>query len=139
MMNRQEFDDALNRFGGNLERWPDDLRIAAEQLVVIDPKAASELAGLRQMEGTISASLSPQPVDAALLGRLTSRIKGRGATEITLRPTGRLAAWAGAATLTALMIGFVAGVVAPQDLGEDSFAGLMFGGSSFEDSSESIL
>ncbi len=139
MMNRQEFDDALNRFGGNLTRWPADLRIDAEELIATDPGTASQLAGLRQAEGVIVSAIRPQPLDAAFLGRITSNTRDRGSTEITVRPTGRLAAWAGAATLTALMIGFVAGVVAPQDLGEDSFAGLMFGGSSFEDSSENIL
>ena len=139
MMNRQDFDNALNRFGGNLDRWPNDLRVAARQLAASDPGAASQLAGLRRLEGTITTSLNPQPVDAAFLGRLASRTRGRGSTEITLRPTRRLAVWASAATLAVLMIGFVAGVVAPQDLGEDSFAGLMFGGSSFEESSEGTL
>jgi hypothetical protein len=139
MMNRQEFDDALNRFGGNLTRWPADLRIDAEQLIATDPGIASQLAGLRQAESAIAAAIRPQPVDAALLGRITSNTRDRRSAEIAVRPTGRLAAWAGAATLFALMIGFVAGVVAPQDLGEGSFAGLMFGGSSFEDSSENIL
>lgn len=144
-MRRDEFLSALDRYGGNLAAWPDDQRAAAGDLVERDADAAAELRRMQTIERAIAEATRPAAADATLIGRtLATATGGRPAAaggEIALRPTPRLAALAGAATAAWLAIGFVAGLALPLDTGEDAYAGLIFGESSYMDGidSESVL
>jgi hypothetical protein len=72
---------------------------------------------------------APEPVDAALIGRIVSRGRTRH-SETVLRPTGRLAGWVSAGLAATLMIGFAAGAVVPlDDQSNDAVAELLFSAS----------
>jgi hypothetical protein len=126
-MTIDELGKALDRYGGDLGRWPDALRGEAEALTARDATAASVLAQAARLDGLLADSVQPMPVDAALIGRIVAGIDDGVHREIALRPTPRLAAWAGVAMLAFLSAGYAAGLMLPASEGEDTFAGLMFG------------
>ncbi|CAN5216278.1 hypothetical protein BH10PSE9_BH10PSE9_23780 [soil metagenome] len=133
-MTLNEFEIALGRYGGELARWPEAERGAAEALVAADPAAAKLLAQEQQVGSLLrrmhDESQAQAPIDSATLGRIIAGIDARARPQRPLRPTRRLAAFAGAAMAASLMIGYVAGVALPASDGEDTLAGLMFGSSS---------
>lgn len=128
-MRMNDFERALDRYGGDLALWPDAPRAEAEALIARDAKAARLLAHAARLDGLLAEAMQPAPVDAALIGRVLAGIgNGNGAHhDAVLRPTPRLAAWAGAAMIAFLTAGYVAGLMLPASQGEDTFAGLMFG------------
>jgi len=126
-MTLDEFGKALDRYGGDLTRWPDALRTDAEALTARDAGAAALVAQATRLDGLLAEAMQPMPVDAALIGRIVAGIDDRVHHEIALRPTPRLAAWAGVAMLAFLSVGYAAGLMLPASQGEDTFAGLMFG------------
>ena len=93
-MRIDELEQALDRYGGDTGRWPDALRRQAEGLIATDPRAASLARAAAGVEEAVGTLMRPMAIDAALIGRITS---GLGGHELALRPTGRLAALAGAA------------------------------------------
>lgn len=133
-MTLDEFEIALGRHGGELTGWPETDRRAAAALIASDPAAAKlheqELRVDRLLHRMSADTPAEGPVDAAMLGRILAGIDHHARTERPLRPTRRLAAFAGAAMAASLMIGYVAGVALPAGDGEDTLAGLMFGSSS---------
>ncbi len=137
-MTRVDIRALLDRHGGRPEAWPAEVRSTIEAEAARDPEAAAALAEATKLERYLAAAVEPQPVDAATIGRITSAV-GRGTPhEATLRPTARLYAWASAATVASLVLGFALGVFVPQDVGESDFAGLLFG-APYEDLGESTL
>lgn len=124
-MTRDQLMAALDRFGGDLSRWPDSDRDDALALIASDAKAASEWEAARRLDGLLAELTTPEKVDAALIGRVLSR---RPQNEVVLHPTPRLAGWASAAVAATLMIGFVAGVLVPVDQSNDAIAALLFSG-----------
>lgn len=128
-MNHDQFEEALSRYGGDFNKWPASARADAEALAATDRRAAAMLAAARRLDGLLSAIASPRPVEAALVGRIAAGIDNGKHRDVTVRPSGRLAAWAGAAVVLFLAAGFAVGLALPQSQGEDAFAGLMFGGS----------
>jgi len=136
-MTRDEFDAGLDRYGGDLSRWPPALRQQAEALTAADSQAAAALATAGRLDALLAEVATSEAADAALIGRIVSR--GRQAQrETVLKPTGRLAAWAAAGVAATLMIGFIAGAVIPADRSNDAIAGLMFSGT-VEDISGDLL
>lgn len=136
-MRREDFYEALDRYGGRLSAWPAELRTAAGDLIATDTEAAAELARAQRIDDVLARAVAPQPVDAAQIGHIVAGITGQGTRaphETTLRPTGRLLTWVSAATMASLAAGFIAGAALPQDFGTDTYAGLMFGGATQEDS-----
>lgn len=131
MMRIGDFEQALDRHGGDLARWPAGLRAEADVLIASDPHAARLAATASRLDAILADAIAPVPVDAALLGRIVSAVDGGAHPqhEAVLRPTPRLAAWAGAAMVVFLAAGYVAGLMLPASEGEDAFAGLMFGNS----------
>jgi ferric-dicitrate binding protein FerR (iron transport regulator) len=127
MMTLEQFSAALDRFGGDLSRWPPPLRQEAETLIAADPLAARELDRAQQLESLLGEIAAPEPVDAALIGRIVSRNRGRR-DKMVLRPTGRLIGWASAAMVATLAIGFVVGTAIPADQSSDAIAALLFSG-----------
>jgi len=126
-MTRDQFDAGLDRYGGDLSRWPPALRQQAEALTAADSQAAAALTAARRLDTLLTEVAAPTAADAALIGRIVSR--GRQArSETVLKPTRRLAAWATAGVAATLMIGFIAGALIPADQSNDAIAGLMFTG-----------
>lgn len=135
-MTYEQLQSALDRYGGDLTRWPEAMRREAEDLTKTDAKAAKALTAAAKLDGALAAAVAPMAVDAAFLGQLISRLdrlpNGR---EPALRPTRRLVAWVGAAMVLFLTAGFAAGVALPQSQSDETLAGLMFGSAFVSDSS----
>jgi hypothetical protein len=125
-MTREEFLAALDRHGGDLQRWPLPLRGDAAEVVAHDAEAATALARQTRLDALLAEALAPEPVDAALIGRIVARggMAGRG----EFQPTRQAVGWVSAALAATLLIGFVAGAYAPADDGSDLYAALIFGG-----------
>jgi hypothetical protein len=68
-MRRQEFQDALDRFGDDLGRWPVADRVRAETLLRDDPASAVLLAEGRRMRVMLAAS-APIRAPAGLADRI---------------------------------------------------------------------
>jgi hypothetical protein len=126
-MTRDEFEAGLDRYGGDLSRWPPALRREAEALAAADGQAAAALDAAKRLDALIAEVAAPETADAALIGRIVSHDRQRR-SEAELRPTRRLAAWAVAGAVATLMLGFVAGALIPADQSSDAIAGLMFSG-----------
>lgn len=126
-MTMNELEQALDRYGGDLGRWPAALRDDAEALIARDAKAAELASRAARVDGLLGEAIRPMPVDAALLGRIIAGIDNGAGRAVALRPTPRLAAWAGAAVIAFLTAGYAVGIALPASQGEDTFAGLMFG------------
>ena len=78
-MTREELNDALLRFGGDLERWPQPERDAARSLVRGDAVAAKMLSNFVAFEQTIAEAVRSEPFGAAEIGsRARSAGHGRG-------------------------------------------------------------
>ena len=137
-MTREELAEALDRYGGDLARWPEEIAAAAHELVARDRAAADDLAAAKRLDGLLGEAAREAPVDAAVIGRIMSGIGNGKRDAAAVRPTGRLIAWASGATLASLALGFAVGIAVPEDIGNDAFAGLMFDGPYAEDS-ESVL
>ena len=136
-MRIDQLEEALDRYGGDLSRWPAALRAEAEALIASDAKAAKLVVAAARLDGVLAESVQPMAVDAALLGRIVAGIGESGHRDAAVRPTGRLAAWAGAAMVAFLVTGYAVGVALPANQGEDAFAGIMFGNSTSATTSDS--
>ncbi len=136
-MRIEQLEQAIDRYGGDLARWPDNLRTDAEALIARDTDAAKIVDDAARLEASLADALTPEPIDAALIGRIIAGIDSGAHATGGLRPTPRLAAWAGAAMIAFLSAGYVAGVMLPASEGEDTFAGLMFGSAWLSDTETS--
>lgn len=126
-MTRNEFDTAIDRYGGDLSRWPPELARAAKTFADADAEAAAALRAAQRLDGLLAEVAEPTPADAALIGRIVAHQRANR-RETELRPTRRLAAWASAAAALMLMTGFAAGAVVQPDDSSDTIAELMFSG-----------
>ncbi len=127
-MTIEELTHAIDRYGGDPGRWPAALRTAAEALIACDEDAARMVADARRLDAALAEAVAPLSVDAALIGRIVAGIGSRTHADPALRPTPRLAAWVGVAMIAFLSSGYAIGLALPTTDGEDTFAGLMFGG-----------
>lgn len=137
MMTREQFSAALDRYGSGLDRWPEALRQDARELTANDPGAAAELKSATRLDALLAEVSAPQEANAALIGRIVSHGRAKRG-ETVLQPTRRLAGWVSAAMVATLMIGFVAGIVTPEDQSNDAIAALLFSGAE-EDIGEGLL
>jgi hypothetical protein len=129
-MNIEQLEQALDRYGGDLARWPAALRAEAEMMMAAsDPRAAELIAAVSKLDGALAEAMRPMSMDAALIGRIVSGIGTMDHRDLIVRPTRRLIAWASAATVAFLVTGYAVGIALPASQGEDAFAGLMFGNS----------
>jgi hypothetical protein len=126
-MRIDEFERALDRYGGDVAKWPDGPRAEAEALMASNADAAAHAARAARLDGLLSETVRPTPVDAALIGKIVAGLDNGARPGVMLHPTPRLAAWAGAAMIAFLSAGYAAGLMLPASQGEDTFAGLMFG------------
>ena len=67
-MTREEFGEALLRFGGNLDRWPQGEAKAAKRLFESDPLAAKMLLDFTAFERTVADAAAPPAFGAAEIG-----------------------------------------------------------------------
>lgn len=133
-MRVEHLEAGLDHYGGDLSRWPAEHRAEAEALAATEPKAAALIAAARRLDRALADLMQPMAVDAALIGRIVGSIAAGAHHDVTVRPTRRLVAWAGAAMVALLVSGYAAGIAIPQSQGEDAFAGLIFGNSDTSDS-----
>lgn len=133
-MRIEQLQAALDRYGGDLARWPAAERREAETLMARDTQAAATVAAAQRLDGMLAEAMTPMAVDSALIGRIVAGLGHRAAPERSVRATPRLIAWAGAAMVVFLVTGYAAGLALPISQGEDAFAGLMFGNSDTGDS-----
>ena len=136
-MRIEQLEQALDRYGGDLGLWPAGLRAEAETLAAGEPKAARLIAAAVKLDDTLTEAMQPMPLDAAMVGRIVSGISAAGYHDLAVRPTRRLIAWAGAATVAFLVTGYAVGIALPASQGEDTIAGLMFGNSGTTTDSDS--
>jgi hypothetical protein len=73
-MTREEFGEALLRYGANLGRWPEVQATAARQLVEGDPAAAKMLADFASFERTLADAVEPPPFGAAEIGAVLAAL-----------------------------------------------------------------
>ncbi len=128
-MKINELEKGLDRYGGDLARWPSPLKAEAEALAASDRTAAAILAVAARLEGALARAMEPMAIDAALMGRIVAEMNSGAHHDIAVRPTPRLVAWAGAAMVAFLVTGYAVGLALPVSQGEDAIAGLMFGDS----------
>ena len=103
-MTREEFGEALLRFGAKLERWPRVEASAAERLLKSDPLAVKMLAEFAAFERTVSGAVEPPPFGAAEIGKVLAALDR---PKETWWPAPRF--WIASAGVTALS--FAAGFV----------------------------
>jgi hypothetical protein len=135
-MTREQFLAALDRYGGDLQRWPPSLRGEAAAIVARDAKAAAALDRQVRLDVLLAGALAPEPVDAALIGKILAR--RQSAEGRSLQPTGRAIGWVSAALAAMLFIGFAVGAYLPADDGSDLYAALIFGGSDLETGGDAL-
>jgi hypothetical protein len=135
-MRLEIFEDGLDRYGGDLAKWPAELREEAETLVAGNAAAARLLAQSQRLDGLLMAATRPLTMDSAALGKILAVTGNGGHHPVVVRPTGRLIGWASAAMVVWLVAGFAAGLAVPQNSGEDAIAGLVFGSSDNATSSD---
>jgi hypothetical protein len=132
-MRIEQLEQGLDRYGGDLARWPAAMRAEAEALIASDKRAAKLAATAARVDSALAEAIRPMDVDTALIGRIVAETAGSRALvahDVTVRPTGRLVAFAGAAMVAFLVTGYAVGVAIPASQGEDAIAGLVFGNSS---------
>jgi hypothetical protein len=137
MMNLERFEETLSRLGGDLTRWPAEERAEAEALIAAEPRAATLQAQAARLDTLIGATATPVAMDAAQMGRIMAGIDHHRHRDLTLQPTRRLFAWASAAMVVFLVAGFAVGLAIPTSQGDDTLAGLMFGGNTSSSSVDS--
>ncbi len=138
-MRIEELERTLDRYGGDMDRWPGELHEAANLLIAESGEAARLVEAAQRIDAILAETVRPVAVDAALMGRIASGMHAHH--EIALRPSGRLAAFVGAAMVAFLVTGYAVGLALPTSQGEDTIAGLMFGDSSstsFSDSGSAL-
>ena len=109
------FEEALDRYGADLKRWPDDLRAGAEALLASSPQAQALLAEAVELDAALGVAFAVPPVPAGLATRIKARAERRDVwlewlTALVMRP------WrpAGLACLP-LLLGFAVGLGAAED------------------------
>jgi hypothetical protein len=132
-MTREEFSEALLRFGADLGRWPEPEAAAARRLLDGDPGAAELLADHARFERTLAEAVEPPPFGAAEIGAV---LAARDREQAAWWPAPRvLLAGAGVSALC-FVLGFVTvvAITPPQDipvpvvalaLGQEDFGGLL--------------
>jgi hypothetical protein len=140
-MNLERFEETLSRLGGDLTRWPERERKAAEALIAGEPEAATLHRQAAALDALIGAAVAPVAMDAAAIGRVIAGIDHGRHCDLTLQPTRRLFAWTSAAMLMFLVAGFAAGLALPSSDDNSALAGLVFGagGTSTYSTSGSVL
>ena len=76
-MKREDFEQALDRYGGDLGRWPEAIRVGAERLIEDDHDAADELARAQKLDGLLTEAVAAQDIESSLVGRPGSKLSAK--------------------------------------------------------------
>ncbi|HEY5082126.1 MAG TPA: hypothetical protein VII91_09465 [Bauldia sp.] len=128
-MKIKELEQAVDRFGGALGRWPTTLRAEAEALIANDRTAAAIFDVAARLDGALARAMEPMALDAALMGRIVAGLDNGLHHQVAVRPTRRLVAWAGAAMVAFLVTGYAVGLALPTTQDDDTIATVIFGDS----------
>ena len=101
-MTRAELDEALLRFGVDLDRWPQKPAESARELMARDLAAAEMLTRFAAFEDALGAAVRPPPFSAAEIGRILAAVE---VEEDAWRPTWRFWAASAGASLLSLAAG----------------------------------
>jgi hypothetical protein len=112
-MTPQEFEDLIDRHGGDLTRWPAGLRAEAAALLRLSVPARDALAAMREVERFLAASDAPTRDHQAMAARASRRPQRRPVHRYVAK-TGWSAA---AAVLLAIgiLIGRTGGLIGDDD------------------------
>jgi len=118
-----DFAAALDRWGGDLARWPAATAAEARALIAISPRAAAALTAARRLDDHLAA-LEPHRAPAELAARIRAQVSrepaaGRSPAAVLDRLLGWLGAsgWRPAALgLLLLAAGYLAGLAAGETL-----------------------
>jgi hypothetical protein len=132
-MTIDEFERGLDRYGGDLGRWPADLRPGANALVA-ENRTAAELARIAaRLDQALAHAVEPLVLDAAFVGGIAATLGNSRSRDEVIRPTPRFVAWASMATVAFLVTGYAIGLALPPTTttqSDDAMASLIFGDSS---------
>lgn len=129
-MTSDEFEQGLDRYGGDFSRWPAGLRAGAEALVRED-RTAAELARVAvRLDRALAHAVEPLGVDSGFLGSMVAGIGPARPRGEAVRPTPRFVAWAGAAMAAFLVTGYAIGAALPATTSDDAVASLILGDTS---------
>ena len=116
-MRIDQLQDALDRYGGDLGRWPTSVKIEAEALLARDPEAARTAAAAVRLDALLAEAVDPLPVDAGFIGRVIAGVSSGARHDVALHPTPRCSAGSGAVTVALLVTGYAVGLAMPQSQG----------------------
>jgi len=116
-MTEAEFERCLDRWGGDLERWPDAAATAARALIARSPRAAAAHSAARRVDRYL-AGLAGHTAPARLATRIAANVADQAGAATAGAMLDRLLGWLGAsgwrpATLGMLLLaaGYVAGLL----------------------------
>lgn len=76
VMTQSAFMDFLDCYGADPAGWPDEAREPVRTTLAASPSAQRALERAGALEETLAAIAAPQPLDAALVGRIVSGLHG---------------------------------------------------------------
>jgi len=128
-MTIDELEQGLDRYGGDLGRWPADLRAGAEALVSENRTAAELIRVAARLDRALARAVEPLALDSAFVGSIAARIDHAKPRDEAVRPTPRFVAWAGAAMAAFLVTGYAIGLALPTTAtqSDDAVVSLVFG------------
>src|SRR5579862_4791064 len=112
-MTIDEFEQGLDRYGGDLTRWPADLRARAEALIRANRTAAELARVAARLDRALAHAVEPLVLDAAFVGGIAAGLGSDQARDEVIRPTPRLVAWASMAAVMFLVTGYAIGSALP--------------------------
>lgn len=132
-MTRQEFGEAMLRYGADLDRWPEAEAEAARRLLDSDPDAAKMRAEFAAFEHTLTAAVKAPPFGTAEIGAV---LAARDRQAASWWPAPRLVLAGAGVSALCFALGFVTvlAIAPPQDipvpiigfaLGQEDFGGLL--------------
>lgn len=76
-MTLQEFDEGLLTWGTNLDRWPEDTRSAARQLLESDPEARSLWQEASHFEAILGTASAVETSESAVVAKVQTNLQSR--------------------------------------------------------------
>jgi len=132
-MTIDELEQGLDRYGGDLGRWPGHLRAGAEALVSENRTAAELVRVAARLDRALARAVEPVTLDSAFVGSMVAGVGSAKPRDEVVRPTPRLAAWAGVAMAAFLVTGYAIGLALPATTttqSDDVLASIIFGDTS---------
>jgi len=101
-----QLDDLLDRFGGDMARWPDGAEAAVQPLLAESAQARKSLAAAQRLDASLAQAMVPEELSSAQIGAMISGLSRRRAASAPvlyfLRPQMAFAAAFGVAVMFGL-------------------------------------